>query len=76
VVLDPRGAEHLRHVVEPIELFSVRLEDPQLLVDPVSDMAVDPTHALASHRHEDVVYRFCSEACANAFQRDSERYVA
>jgi adenylate cyclase len=75
VVLDARGIERLRHVGEPIELWAVRLEDPRLLVDPVCHMALDPARAEASRQHDGVEHRFCSQECAEAFERDPGRYV-
>jgi adenylate cyclase len=76
VVLDRRGAAHLRHVPRPVELFSVYVEDPRFLVDPVCHMALDPALAAAAHSHDGIVYRFCSQACADAFQRDPARYLS
>jgi adenylate cyclase len=74
-VLDPRGSVQLRHVAEPIELCAVRLDDPSLPIDPVCHMAFDPARAVTSRDHRGVEHRFCSHACADAFDRDPERYT-
>jgi adenylate cyclase len=75
VVLDSRGNQRLRHVAEPIDLWAVRLEDPLLLVDPVCRMALDPALAYAAQEHKGVEHHFCSQECADAFERDPSRYV-
>jgi adenylate cyclase len=74
-LLDPHGTVQLRHVAEPIELCAVRLDDPQLPVDPVCHMALDPARAVTSRDYRGVEHRFCSHACADAFDRDPERYT-
>jgi YHS domain-containing protein len=74
-LLDPRGSVQLRHVAEPIELCAVRLDDPVLPIDPVCHMALDPARAVTSRDHRGVEQRFCAHACADAFDRDPERYT-
>jgi adenylate cyclase len=74
-LLDPRGSVQLRHVAKPIELCAVRLDDPSLPIDPVCHMALDPGRAVTSRDHRGVEHRFCSHACADAFDRDPERYA-
>jgi YHS domain-containing protein len=75
-VLDSRGSEHLRHLAQPVELYSVRLDqDARLAIDPVCHMAVDPARVAAVRRHAGTERYFCSDACAQAFEADPLRYV-
>lgn len=76
VVLDFRGSERLRHLAQPVELYSVRLDqDARLAIDPVCHMAVDPARAAAVRKHAGAERYFCSDACAQAFEADPLRYV-
>jgi adenylate cyclase len=74
-LLDPHGTVRLRHVAEPIQLCAVRLDDPDLPIDPVCHMALDPARAATSREHQGSRYRFCSHACAEVFDQDPARYL-
>jgi len=43
--------------------------------DPVCSMEVDPEHAAAQRRHDEVIYYFCSIGCADKFDVGPDRYV-
>jgi len=45
-------------------------------IDPVCHMAVDPEHAAAHRRYEDIDYYFCNPGCAAAFDEDPARYIS
>ena len=78
VVYEPRGRRELRNVREPVELFAaVRTGDQvaTLPCDPVCRMAVDPERAAGRLMYEDVMYYFCTLACAGEFARSPERFA-
>src|SRR3954451_22425504 len=78
VVYQSRGRRELRNIREPVELVAaVPVGDaagPDLVVDPVCHMAVDPDRAAGRLVYEDTAYFFCSLACAGHFARHPERY--
>ena len=46
------------------------------IIDPVCGMRVDPATAAAHRNHAARDYYFCSEACAEGFDANPERYLA
>ncbi len=79
VSLRERGRQALRNVSEPVLLFEAVSEGQRsnegLPVDPVCRMAVDPTNAAGSLRHNGVEHHFCSLECAQKFAEHPERYA-
>ena len=73
------GAEKLRNVREPVELFAAvrvgQAKHAALPCDPVCRMAVDPDRAAGRLVYEDTTYFFCTLACAALFARHPERYA-
>ena len=73
-----RGAQQLRNIAHPIEIFALTFSEqgtgPPLVIDPVCRMAVDPDRAAERITHCGSEYVFCSAECAGAFRRDAERY--
>jgi adenylate cyclase len=63
------GPHQLRNVSEPVELFEVRVGQPETsyTVDPVCRMNIDREHAAGSLRHQGREYWFCSLRCVSAF---------
>jgi class 3 adenylate cyclase/YHS domain-containing protein len=72
------GPVAFRHVVEPVVLFELvadRAAAEPAGIDPVCFMQVSPEGAAASVRLGEVVYLFCSDACAAAFAQHPEAYL-
>src|SRR4051794_2115594 len=80
VAYESRGRRELRNISEPVELVAaVRVGDaagPDLAVDPVCRMAVDPERAAGRLVFDDAAYFFCSLECAGHFARNPGRYAA
>jgi adenylate cyclase len=74
-----RGRRPLKNVRDPVELFALATEAdderPQLPVDPVCRITVDPTLAPEHHVYRGVEYHFCSAACARRFRAAPDSYV-
>lgn len=74
------GAKRFKNVREPIEVYSVaahtdiRPRSVRPVVDPVCRMTIDPVRAHTQRKHRGVDYRFCSAACAEAFDADPDHY--
>lgn len=74
------GAKRFKNVREPIEVYSVaahtdiRPRSVRPVVDPVCRMTIDPVRADTQRKHRGVDYRFCSAACAEAFDADPDHY--
>jgi adenylate cyclase len=80
IELAPRERVQFKNVGQPVELWAVvPLDDSDerspVEIDPVCRMAVIPERAFAAVRHGDHTHHFCSEACAQAFRDDPERFV-
>jgi YHS domain-containing protein len=68
----------LRNIAEPVEIFAVARVDEgleQFAVDPVCQMAVDPTRAVGRLVLDDTAYHFCSLSCAATFAQRPERFT-
>jgi adenylate cyclase len=81
VELIDHGRHELRNVGEPLSLYRAvaagsELGRDQLPIDPVCRMAVDPSDAAGSLRHEGRLFYFCSMKCVRAFADDPPRYTA
>lgn len=80
IELHKHGVHDLRHVSEPVALLRAVREDPgttpEMDVDPVCRMVVDPGQAAGVLEHRGRTYRFCSLQCAGAFAGDPDRYSA
>jgi class 3 adenylate cyclase len=77
VFYESRGRQSLRNVAEPVEIFAAfPLESTRgdLAIDPVCQMAVDPSRAVGRLMHASAPYFFCSLSCAAAFAQNPERY--
>jgi adenylate cyclase len=74
-----RGPEEFKNISEPVEVFAVvpagEAAPSRLATDPVCQMAVDPAHAAASRRHGGRELFFCSQACAETFDRKPARFT-
>jgi adenylate cyclase len=73
----PLGPHRLRNVLDPVELFEVRVDtgDTHHTIDPVCRMHLAQEHATGLIRHEGTDYWFCSRSCLAAFLADPNRYV-
>jgi adenylate cyclase len=74
------GPQRLRNVGDPVVLFRARgaaeSPAPELPIDPVCRMAVEPNGSAGVLQHDGVDYHFCSLECIQAFAADPERYVS
>jgi adenylate cyclase len=80
IELARRGPAQFKNVGQPVELWAVLPDEHgdergPIEIDPVCRMAVIPERAFAAASHGDHRHRFCSQACADAFRDDPERYV-
>lgn len=75
----PRGRRALKHVREPVEIFTLVLEGDGervgLPIDPVCRMSVDPAACDETFVWRGVEYHFCSGGCAEAFRASPGSYV-
>lgn len=51
-------------------------DDPELVLDPVCRMALDPDRAAGTLVHAGRTLFFCSLACAGEFAHDPDRYLS
>ena len=67
------GPATLKNVSEPVELYELGLRDAELVsvVDPICRMRLQPETAAVHLHHGGVDYWFCSQACAEQFQRQN-----
>ncbi len=73
------GEHRFRNVPGPVRIYRVLRKGqqaPDLPIDPVCRMAVDPDHEAGRLTHEGREYHFCSLRCAAAFASDPEPYLA
>jgi adenylate cyclase len=80
IELAPREPAQFKNVGQPVELWAVLPEGQgdersPVEIDPVCRMAVIPERAFAAASHRDHTHHFCSQACADAFREDPERYL-
>jgi adenylate cyclase len=78
VLYESRGRQILRNVSEPVEIFAAfPMQEcaEKLAIDPVCQMAVDPSRAVGRLMHDHTPYFFCSLTCAAAFAQHPERYA-
>lgn len=79
VELQSEGERLFRNVGEPIRVYRALRrgeQRPDLPIDPVCRMAVDPDREAGRLNHEGRKYHFCSLRCASAFASDPARYVS
>lgn len=74
-----RGAERMKNVRDPVEVFAVvrrgeLLPARRTVIDPVCQMALDPDQAGARTVYRGREIHFCSQACADAFSAAPARY--
>lgn len=50
-------------------------EHEQLVTDPVCQMRIRPSDAVASIEHDGQTYYFCSQDCADSFRDSPEDYL-
>jgi P-type Cu+ transporter len=50
-------------------------DSEQLVTDPVCQMRIKPSDAVATIEHEGKPYHFCSQDCAESFRESPEDYV-
>lgn len=50
-------------------------ETEQVVTDPVCQMKILPSDAVASMEHDGKTYHFCSQDCADSFREAPEDYV-
>jgi adenylate cyclase len=73
------GRHRLRNVVDPIEVLRAippSAKAPQLEIDPVCRMAVDPSQAAGRLQYGGREHLFCSLDCAGRFAADPQRYLS
>lgn len=49
---------------------------PDIVIDPVCGMQVNPAKSAGSHAFEGTTYHFCSRHCVEAFRSNPQRYLA
>lgn len=78
VIVSNLGSFDLHNVVEPVELFELRLLKPSAggAVDPVCRMHVERATATGRLHHEGINYWFCSMDCVATFTAKPARYVS
>lgn len=47
----------------------------QLVTDPVCQMKIKPSEAVATIEHDGTAYSFCSQDCADSFKESPEDYL-
>lgn len=78
VRFEPRGARRMRNVAAPVELWAVIYEQrPQAerVIDPVCRMAIAPGREARRITHDGVDHLFCSDGCAEVFERAPGDYA-
>jgi adenylate cyclase len=73
-----RGQRSFKNLVQPVMLYELvlsRRAEPELPIDPVCRMAVDPARAAERRLHGQIEHCFCSERCARAFDEDPAAYI-
>jgi YHS domain-containing protein len=50
-------------------------DNEQLVTDPVCQMKIKPSEAVATIEHAGTVYHFCSQDCADSFKESPEDYL-
>ena len=50
-------------------------DNEQIVTDPVCQMKIRPSEAVASIEHNGTTYHFCSQDCADTFRESPEDYV-
>ncbi len=50
-------------------------ENEQVVLDPVCQMKIRPSDAVATIEHDGKTYYFCSQDCADSFRESPEDYV-
>lgn len=50
-------------------------ETEKVVTDPVCQMKIRPSEAVATIEHERTTYYFCSHDCADSFRESPEDYV-
>ncbi len=73
-----RGERSFKNVVTPMTLYELVLSrsGETLPVDPVCRMAIEPAQAVSRCLHGSVEYLFCSQRCADAFDRAPATYAS
>jgi adenylate cyclase len=74
-----RGPRYFKHLPKPIPLHravAIGAAPPELKIDPVCRMAVDPRRAPATRHRIGLPYSFCSLECAKAFSESPRSYIA
>jgi adenylate cyclase len=72
-----RGQRTFKNLAKPVSVYSLLLaRGPELPIDPVCRMAVDPGRAAERRLHNGVEYFFCSERCALTFDESPGTYGA
>jgi adenylate cyclase len=72
-----RGRRTFKNLTSPVTLYELVLTGragPELPIDPVCRMAIDPGRAAQHRRHGDADYWFCCDRCALAFDADPAVY--
>lgn len=71
-----RGERSFKNLVAPVALYELVLSrsGQALRVDPVCRMAIEPEQAVSRCLHGTVEYLFCSQRCAEAFDRAPALY--
>ncbi len=69
-----RDPERFRSLPVPVQSPN-HMEEPDMAVDPVCKMNVDPATAAAVRSHNGRNYFFCASGCAEAFVADPRRYL-
>ena len=73
--LRPLGHSHFRNVAAPIEVFELILLEQEGDVDPVCRMRVSPGRVIASLRHDEQDFVFCSLECVATFAANPDHYT-
>jgi YHS domain-containing protein len=50
-------------------------DNAELVIDPVCQMKIKPSEAVAKIEHDGTAYYFCSQDCADSFKESPEDYL-
>ena len=65
--LDPIGEQRLRNVSQPMTLFSLIIEEPELYTDPVCRMRIRANESAGRLVLDGQTYHFCAIECLASF---------
>lgn len=70
------GTQRVHNIAESLELFALRVQCDDLVLDPVCRMRLNAADAHGTLRVNDHTYHFCSLTCAGKFAVEPDRYAS